>query len=109
MAAETRIAVFGAGAIGCWVGGRLASGGADVTLIGRQRVMDELANGLHVTDLHGDEAMVRPQVATEAAAAASADATLVTVKSAQTSEAVIRKRVSRGLASLRRKLKEPTP
>jgi RNA polymerase sigma-70 factor (ECF subfamily) len=28
---------------------------------------------------------------------------------AQTSEAVIRKRVSRGLASLRRKLKEPTP
>jgi len=87
MAAETRIAVFGAGAIGCWVGGRLASGGADVTLIGRQRVMDELANGLHVTDLHGDEAMVHPRVATEAAAAASADATLVTVKSAQTSEA----------------------
>jgi len=82
-----RIAVFGAGAIGCWVGGKLASGGAaDVTLIARQRVVDELANGLHVTDLHGDEAIVRPQLATEPSAAAKADAVLVTVKSAQTAE-----------------------
>ncbi len=33
------IAVFGAGAIGCWVGGRLAAGGARTTLIGRARVL----------------------------------------------------------------------
>ena len=32
-------AVFGAGAVGCWFGGMLAAGGAEVTLIGRARVM----------------------------------------------------------------------
>ena len=47
------VAVFGAGAIGCWVGGRLAGGGAAVTLIGRARVMDELADGLTVSELDG--------------------------------------------------------
>lgn len=87
MAAEARIAVFGAGAIGCWVGGRLAHGGADVTLIGRARVMDELAGGLHVSDLDGDEAVVHPRATTDAAVAAGCDAVLVTVKSAQTAEA----------------------
>src|SRR6185295_9459011 len=83
-----RIAIFGAGAIGCWVGGRLAAGGADVTLIGRARVMDELADGLHVTELgERHDARVAPEVATEPAAAATADLVLVTVKSHQTAEA----------------------
>jgi 2-dehydropantoate 2-reductase len=82
------IAIFGAGAIGCWVGGRLAAGGADVTLIGRARVMDELAGGLHVTELGGrHDAKVTPKVATEPGVAAGADLVLVTVKSPQTAEA----------------------
>jgi 2-dehydropantoate 2-reductase len=82
------IAIFGAGAIGCFVGGRLAAGGADVTLIGRARVMDELAEGLRVTELGGrHEARVSPTVTTDAAAAAAADLVLVTVKSHQTVEA----------------------
>jgi 2-dehydropantoate 2-reductase len=86
--ADLVIAIFGAGAIGCWVGGRLAAGGADVTLIGRARVMDELAGGLHVTELGGrHDATVTPKVATEPAAAAAADLVLVTVKSHQTAEA----------------------
>lgn len=81
------IAVFGAGAIGCWVGGRLAAGGAAVTLIGRARVMDEVRGGLRVTQHEGPEASVRVAATTEAAAAASAALVVVTVKSAHTHEA----------------------
>ncbi len=83
----TRIAVFGAGAIGCWVGGMLAAGGAEVTLIGRPRVLDELAQGLRVTDLAGGDHRVTVRTASDAGAAASADIVLVTVKSAATHEA----------------------
>jgi 2-dehydropantoate 2-reductase len=82
-----KIAVFGAGAIGCWVGGRLAAGGADVTLIGRPRVMSELADGLVLSELGGKTWKVAPTLATEAAAARDAEIVLVTVKSAQTDEA----------------------
>ncbi|MDB4954074.1 MAG: putative 2-dehydropantoate 2-reductase [Myxococcales bacterium] len=82
-----RIAVFGAGAIGCWVGGRLAAGGADVTLIGRARVIDELRGGLRVSEMDGGGFTVTPQLATEAAAATGADLVIVTVKSAATAEA----------------------
>lgn len=81
------IAIFGAGAIGCWVGGRLAAGGAQVTLIGRARVMDELSGRLRVTQLDGPEAAVTVTATTDAAAAAAADFVIVTVKSAQTAQA----------------------
>lgn len=81
------IAIFGAGAIGCWVGGRLAAGGAEVTLIGRARVMDELAGGLTITELDGPARTVKVTATTDPQAAATAAITLVTVKSAQTAEA----------------------
>jgi len=81
------IAIFGAGAIGCWVGGRLAAGGASVTLIGRSRVMDEVRGGLQVTQLDGPEAKVKVDATTDAAAAAAAELVIVTVKSAQTAGA----------------------
>jgi 2-dehydropantoate 2-reductase len=80
-------AVFGAGAVGCWVGGKLAAGGASVTLIGRARVLDELEGGLVVSELDGPARTSRPATTTDAAAAANADVVLVTVKSAQTAEA----------------------
>ncbi|HEU0033701.1 MAG TPA: 2-dehydropantoate 2-reductase [Kofleriaceae bacterium] len=81
------IAIFGAGAIGCWVGGRLAAGGADVTLIGRPRVLDELHDGIRVTELGGREHRAKPRLATDARDARGADLVLVTVKSAQTAAA----------------------
>lgn len=81
------LAIFGAGAIGCWVGGKLAAGGADVTLIGRPRVIGELASGLVVSELDGGEARSTPKLATEPDAARDASLVLVTVKSAQTAEA----------------------
>jgi 2-dehydropantoate 2-reductase len=82
-----RIAVFGAGAIGCWVGGKLAAGGADVTLIGRPRIVAELAGGLAVSELRGRTDHVTPTLATEPRAAEGADVVLVTVKSGATAEA----------------------
>ncbi|MEO8702244.1 MAG: 2-dehydropantoate 2-reductase [Kofleriaceae bacterium] len=82
------IAIFGAGAIGCWVGGKLAAGGAAVTLIGRPRVLDELANGLTISELGtAATAVVKPAIAIDAKAAAAAELVIVTVKSAQTAEA----------------------
>ncbi len=46
--------VLGAGAIGCYVGGRLALSGQQVSFVGRPRVLEALAqNGLTVTDLDG--------------------------------------------------------
>jgi 2-dehydropantoate 2-reductase len=83
------ICVFGAGSIGCYVGGRLAAAGADVVLIGRSRLAAETAvHGLTLTDLYGAERRVpEPNYATEPAAAAGADLVLVTVKSAATADA----------------------
>jgi 2-dehydropantoate 2-reductase len=81
------VAVFGAGAIGCWLGGKLAAAGTRVTLIGRRRVMDELAGGLRVGELDGTIVEAKPELATDAAAARDADLVLVTVKSPATAEA----------------------
>jgi len=48
------ILVMGAGTIGCYVGGSLASAGVRVAFVGRPRVLNALAsNGLTLTDLDG--------------------------------------------------------
>lgn len=53
------IIILGAGAIGCYVGGRLAAAGERVTLVGRPRTTEPLAlSGLTVTDLQGFKAHV---------------------------------------------------
>jgi 2-dehydropantoate 2-reductase len=38
-----KILVIGAGAIGCFVGGRLAAAGHEVTLVGRPALMGKIA------------------------------------------------------------------
>ena len=46
----TKIAILGAGSIGCWLGGHLIAGGAQVTLIGRDRYAAQIAKqGLRLT------------------------------------------------------------
>lgn len=51
--------VFGAGAVGCYVGGRLAAHGQQVTLVGRPGTLAPIAtHGLRVTDLDGFDAQV---------------------------------------------------
>lgn len=86
-----RIVIFGAGSVGCYIGGRLLSAGTDVVMIGRPRlrqVFDQ--QPLVVTDYQGFrfETALPPETYTDdVAMAAGADLVLVTVKSAATGEA----------------------
>ncbi|MGU7775793.1 2-dehydropantoate 2-reductase [Burkholderia sp. MR1-5-21] len=88
-----RICVLGAGAVGCYLGGRLAAAGQDVRLIGRARIGDAIrAHGLTLSDLHGYRARVAPaDVAFDIDDAAAGDAqlVLVTVKSAATPDVAV--------------------
>ncbi len=85
-----RVAVYGAGSIGCRLGGALAPF-ADVTLIGRPAAMDTLrATGLTLTGGGRPPQRVAPdalRIATEPRAVEGADYVLVTVKSAATAQA----------------------
>ncbi|MEM9492631.1 MAG: 2-dehydropantoate 2-reductase, partial [Myxococcota bacterium] len=78
-----RIGVFGAGAIGIYLGVRLSAAGYPVTLIGRQRLVAAAADLTAVT-LDGAEVGAADDlvVSTDAAALARCDLCLVTVKSA---------------------------
>lgn len=86
-----RIVVFGAGSVGCYVGGRLLASGADVVMVGRPRlraIFDE--QPLRLTDYNGFSAETRltpEQFTDDPRAVASADLVLITVKSAATTEA----------------------
>lgn len=86
-----RIVVFGAGSVGCYVGGRLISGGAEVVMIGRPRIGQILQDHpLKLTDYEGFEFETRlapGQFTEDAARAAEADLVLITVKSAATADA----------------------
>ncbi|WID97869.1 2-dehydropantoate 2-reductase [Bosea vestrisii] len=86
-----RICIYGAGSIGCYLGGRLAAGGAEVGLIGRSGVGEELrAHGLTLTHYDGGSWRVAPNAivfSTDPSAAANADLVLVTVKSGATAQA----------------------
>lgn len=86
------ILVMGAGAIGCYVGGRLAaSGRARVTLVARERIASAVAaQGLTLTDLDGGRlhaAAPAVTACTEVPAGARPDLVLLTVKSGATREA----------------------
>ena len=82
------IVVYGAGGIGCYVGGRLAATGSPVTFVGRRRMAGELAeHGMRLTDYLGADLRVAAsdvRYKTSPGAAAEADLVLVTVKSAAT-------------------------
>lgn len=88
---EPAFCVFGAGSVGCYLGGRLLATGSTVRFVGRARIRAELErHGLHCSALDGAEHHVPPaRIAfSEApAAAADADVVLVTVKSAATEAA----------------------
>ena len=44
MAKKLKVAVMGAGAVGCYYGGMLARGGHEVVLIARQQHVDAIAS-----------------------------------------------------------------
>ncbi|SEL93752.1 2-dehydropantoate 2-reductase [Streptacidiphilus jiangxiensis] len=87
-----RIAVMGAGSIGCHLGGHLAQqSDVEVTLIGRAAAMDVLAkDGLTLTSGRREPLHLSPgtlTLATDASGAVGADVVLVTVKSDATRDA----------------------
>ncbi len=102
-----RIGVMGAGAIGCYVGGRLASPqrtdvDVDVVLVARPSIADEIGkHGLRLTRYDGRDARVTPSadlsavnpgharlvVATDVKALAECDVVVVTVKGGDSASA----------------------
>jgi len=83
-----RVGVFGAGAIGGYLGVRLSAAGATVTLVGRASLVEH-AGRLHAVDLEGErqDPQRSLEVTDDPAALALADVVLVTVKSGGTAEA----------------------
>lgn len=82
-----RIAVLGAGAVGCYFGGMLARAGAPVLLIGRQHHVEALArDGLQLDAMHFQQRVgVSASVAVEAAR--EAEVVLFCVKTLDTENA----------------------
>tara|TARA_R110002073_G_scaffold329075_2_gene511043 strand:+ start:6210 stop:7217 length:1008 start_codon:yes stop_codon:yes gene_type:complete len=83
-----KIAIVGAGAVGCYIGGCLAASGADVRFMGRARMRDRvLAQGLRMTDYAGRDQQVKSvDFVLDPAAVAGRDLVLVCVKSQHTAD-----------------------
>lgn len=88
---EPEICIYGAGSVGCYLGGRLLATGSRVTFIGRRRQRDTvLTHGITCSDLDGARHRVEPGAlifSMDAAIASTADIILMTVKSAATDAA----------------------
>ena len=82
-----RIAVLGAGAVGCYFGGMLARAGASVTLIGRPPHVGALSrNGLFFDGLHFQQ-QIAVSASTQVSAVRDAEIVLFCVKTLDTEEA----------------------
>jgi len=82
-----KIAVMGAGSIGCYYGGLLARAGAEVLLIGRSALVDAVAEDGLILEIGGEQQRVKIGASTDAAAVAGADLVLFCVKSGDTEAA----------------------
>ena len=85
-----KVAVMGAGAVGCFFGGMLARAGHDVVLIGRPQHVEAIArDGLRIEARQFDERIGAPHLtaSTEASALAEAELVLFCVKSTDTASA----------------------
>ena len=87
---QPHIVIAGAGAIGCFVGGLLAAGGAKVSLLVRPRIKAEITgHGLSLTDFSGLATQVSPgdiALSEDPKVLERAGLVLVTVKSGDTSD-----------------------
>ncbi len=82
-----RIAVLGAGAVGCYFGGLLARAGAPVTLIGRPQHVEAMSeNGLRIETAQFDE-RIRVSASVNVDAVRDAQVVLFSVKTLDTEEA----------------------
>ena len=82
-----KVAVMGAGAVGCYYGAMLARAGHEVVLIARPQHVEAIArNGLRLETAHFDES-VRLAASPDASAVQGADVVLFCVKSTDTESA----------------------
>ncbi|MFM6906049.1 MAG: 2-dehydropantoate 2-reductase [Acinetobacter tjernbergiae] len=85
-----KICIYGAGSIGCYLGGRLAAAGYDIDFIVRPKIQQQLQTyGLTVSDYQGFKQTIaanRLQITDDPQIAAQADIILVCVKSASTEQ-----------------------
>jgi 2-dehydropantoate 2-reductase len=84
-----RIAVLGAGSVGCFIGGCWQAAGLPVTFIGRPKIAEDIrANGLTLSDYSGWQTHITDvDYRTDPGALADADIIALTVKSAATAAA----------------------
>ncbi len=85
------IGIFGAGSVGCYLGGCLMAAHTEVVLVGRASRRDELrAHGLTISDYKGrTHALTNVMLATDASALQQVEVVLVTVKSADSAQAAV--------------------
>ena len=82
-----KIGVYGAGSIGCYVGGMLAAAGNAVVLVGREAIGERLTQGIALTRFDGVESAAAPnrfEFASDPALLADCDAILICMKSIAT-------------------------
>jgi 2-dehydropantoate 2-reductase len=83
-----RIAIFGAGSVGGYFGGRLSQAGEDVIFLARGNHLNALlANGLRVDSINGDFVLQQVQATDDPSKIGKVDMVLVGVKTWQVSEA----------------------
>ena len=82
-----KVAVMGAGAVGCYYGGMLARAGHDVTLIGRPNHVDAIQRDGLLLDTQSFKEQVRLQASAAPSAVAGATLVLFCVKSTDTESA----------------------
>lgn len=82
-----KIAVMGAGAVGCYYGGMLARAGHEVVLIGRAQHVDAICRQGLLLDTQSFREYISVSASTEATAVAGAEVILCCVKSSDTEAA----------------------
>ncbi len=75
-----KIAIYGAGAIGGYLGCELARAGADVTVIARNRTLEAIRENGIILHIEGETRIGRPAVTDDPAEAGPQDAVIVAVK-----------------------------
>jgi 2-dehydropantoate 2-reductase len=86
-----KVAIFGAGSVGCFIGGAWAAAGVPLVFVGRERIRGEIeSNGLTLTDYSGWRTRLNPEqvdFSTRPEALAQADVIALCVKSTGTAAA----------------------
>ncbi|WP_409314358.1 ketopantoate reductase family protein [Pseudomonas putida] len=82
-----KIAVMGAGAVGCYYGAMLALAGHQVVLVGRASFVEAVSHNGLILEKDGQRLVAKVQASTDPAAIAGAEMVMVCVKSGDTEQA----------------------